>query len=380
MRKKRIAFLVNQFSEVTSGPGRFCEYLRQMHFQELEIIFISHQIKEETHNYKPVHVPKWVGRMPLAWLFRSYFYAKSLQKLHAAQAFDAILSIDYSLAIFVSAGWCRKSLFVMVNDDNYLKIFQPGDHLKGMSFNRRMARTLSYFFERFVVKKSAYVVSNSLYTKGLVEKIYQVPAEQSLLLYKAVDLSDFVPKELESKPPRTFLFVKNDWRRGGLDMILQALSRLSYQSEVHLNVLGISKNEIEEVEDLFKLSGFTGTWRIFGLQNRAQLKNHLQQSDLFISMSRQEALGVSCLEAMASGVPVVASDAGGLKEVLDFGKAGFMVPTERTDLLIPLLEELNLNPFRLKEQAQAALQHVQKFSFQRMQANLEKFFSPKNQV
>jgi L-malate glycosyltransferase len=50
----------------------------------------------------------------------------------------------------------------------------------------------------------------------------------------------------------------------------------------------------------------------------------LSISDLFILTSRQESFGLAALEAMAVGVPVVASDVGGLHEVIEHGRTGFL--------------------------------------------------------
>jgi N-acetyl-alpha-D-glucosaminyl L-malate synthase BshA len=52
----------------------------------------------------------------------------------------------------------------------------------------------------------------------------------------------------------------------------------------------------------------------------------LSIADLFLLPSEQESFGLAALEAMACGVPVVASDAGGLPEVIDHGVSGFLHP------------------------------------------------------
>ena len=50
----------------------------------------------------------------------------------------------------------------------------------------------------------------------------------------------------------------------------------------------------------------------------------LSISDLFLLPSQQESFGLAALEAMACGVPVVASSVGGLSEVIDHGRTGFL--------------------------------------------------------
>jgi len=54
---------------------------------------------------------------------------------------------------------------------------------------------------------------------------------------------------------------------------------------------------------------------------------------LFLLPSEQESFGLAALEAMACGVPVIASDAGGLPEVIDHGVTGFLHPVGGVDAM-----------------------------------------------
>ena len=57
-----------------------------------------------------------------------------------------------------------------------------------------------------------------------------------------------------------------------------------------------------------------------------QIEEILAVSDLFILPSEYESFGLAALEAMAAGVPLISSDAGGLPEININGKTGFMSP------------------------------------------------------
>lgn len=370
----KIAFLTTQFSEVKSGPGRFAEYLRQLEDPALEFHFFSHQVAADSGNQWAVAVPTWLPKLPFSWVFRSIAFALKVKKVSRHHPFDWVLASDYAVAWGLALLGCPTRLAVMVNDDNYLLIYRPGEHRKGISTKNRWARRIGYFFERLAVVKADRVIANSRYTKRLIEEVYHVPPAQSLLLYKAVDLSYFEWMHRPVAPPRRFLFVKNDWRRGGLDLILKVLARLGHQNEITLTVAGISDPEQETVSHLVKESGFGGTVTQQGLIRRPALKQHMSQADVFISMSRQEALGVSCLEAMAAGLPVIATDAGGLPEVLDNGKAGCMVPKNDAEALWQLLNRLESEPEILARNAAHARAHVAHFSVEKLKQNLKEMF------
>jgi glycosyltransferase involved in cell wall biosynthesis len=59
----------------------------------------------------------------------------------------------------------------------------------------------------------------------------------------------------------------------------------------------------------------------------------LQALDLFVMPSRSEAWGLAALEAMSYGVPVVASEVGGLKEIVEEGVSGWLVPPDDPEAL-----------------------------------------------
>lgn len=370
----KIAFLTTQFNEVKSGPGRFAEYLRQISGQHLDFHFFSNQIEANRKNEWSVSLPAWVKKLPLSWLPRSFAFANKVRQVNKNQQFDWILASDYAVGWALAMRKPKAKLAIMVNDDNFLLIYQPGEHQKGISRGKRWARRLGYFFEKSAVRRADLVISNSLYTKSLVEKIYPVPASKSKLLYKVVDLSWFTCKERKTNPPRHFLFVKNDWRRGGLDLILWAFSQLSHQKEIVFTLAGISESEKGVVADLIQKSGFQGNTNLLGLIKRHELKQLIDRADVFISMSRQEALGVSCLEAMAAGLPVIATDAGGLKEVLDNGMAGCMLPVDDANSLWQLLDLLEHSPQILVDKAQHAREHVAHFSLGNLSRNLKNLF------
>ena len=342
-QKLKIAYLTTQFNEVKSGPGRFAGYLRAFPFQHLELHFFSDQISTPQPGYWPVFLHKKLSKWPLYYFFRAYYLFKALRAAHKAEQFDAWFCSSYVEALFLLFYKPDVPVYVCVNDYNALLIFQGlGQKIKSIGWKKTLARIQTRLFEHMVTKNADFVVANSLYNRALILKHYNITLSRCLLLYKVVDLSFFEFKERKSAPLRKFLFVKNDFIRGGLDTILEALSRHIHADEITLTVAGISPENQAFVQQMVKQNNMQNRVNMLGLVDKDTLKELYHSHDVFISMAREEALGVACMEAMASGIPVIATNVGGLPEVLDNGNAGFMLPPDNVAALLELLQAIDL--------------------------------------
>jgi glycosyltransferase involved in cell wall biosynthesis len=80
--------------------------------------------------------------------------------------------------------------------------------------------------------------------------------------------------------------------------------------------------------------------RVELLGARADIPELLARSDVFVLSSRSEGFPVSILEAMAAGLPVVATDVGGIAEAVEDGETGLLVPAADPEALACALERL----------------------------------------
>jgi L-malate glycosyltransferase len=109
-------------------------------------------------------------------------------------------------------------------------------------------------------------------------------------------------------------------------------------------------------ETMCRETGYCDDIRFVGKQE--QMEDILAISDLFVLPSEYESFGLSALEAMAAGVPVISTDAGGLPEINIQGVTGFMGKIGDVDAMskhaITLLkDEALLKQFSAQARAQA---------------------------
>ena len=105
--------------------------------------------------------------------------------------------------------------------------------------------------------------------------------------------------------------------------------------------------------------------RRLGLEDTVQLLGHrndvhdlLDACDIFTLSSHSEGLSMSVLEAMASGCPIVASDVGGMEELIAHGRTGVLVAAGDTPALADALEALIQNPALRQSLGRAAREQV----------------------
>jgi N-acetyl-alpha-D-glucosaminyl L-malate synthase BshA len=117
-------------------------------------------------------------------------------------------------------------------------------------------------------------------------------------------------------------------------------------------------------EDLCQKLGITDQVIFFGNSN--EVNRVLCFSDLFLLPSETESFGLAALEAMLSETPVIASDQGGIPEVVEHGFSGFLAPVGDVDTMSQDALKILSDDTVLKQFKANALKAAQKFDIDRV--------------
>ena len=151
----------------------------------------------------------------------------------------------------------------------------------------------------------------------------------------------------------------------GMDLVVPAFAEvLKHYLDAQLLVVGDGTLRASMEEQTAQL-GCADRVRFVGRQPQEELSQWYSQMDIVLMPSRSEGFGLTAIEAMAHGCVVVASDVGGLPEVVRDGVCGLLHRTEDVADMAEKICSLIASPELCRTMQKNALQHVQKFSFQR---------------
>jgi glycosyltransferase involved in cell wall biosynthesis len=166
-----------------------------------------------------------------------------------------------------------------------------------------------------------------------------------------------------------------DVRRKGLDVLLQAWRQ---SGEGTLVIIGSGQDD-EQLASLLAQSGSDSVRWIKGYStDRSLMRTWISAADIYVTASRVEGMPVAPLEAMACGLPIVATDAQGLPDILEEGQAhgGLIVPRDDPSALAAAICFLRSDPALRNRLGRAARQRVeQHFSIAEVGKSLDHFLS-----
>ena len=147
-----------------------------------------------------------------------------------------------------------------------------------------------------------------------------IPENRIIYLPHGVDIEMFTPSYKEYIPGKTlkFLFVGRVEAAKGIYYILEAFKQLQ-DLNIELIVVGDVMNQRE------KLEAYTSNARFLGLKRRDEMPEYYKEADVFILSSLWEGSSLSMLEALAAGLPVIASKYSCAPEVVKEYEEGFVV-------------------------------------------------------
>ena len=278
------------------------------------------------------------------------------------------------------AKWCReRRIAVLHATDLYANVFAlPAAALAGVPVrigNRRelnpdkragliALQRASYACAHSVVANSAAVAAR-LRAEGVGERAIRI-------IPNGIDLDAYAART-PSHSLRRIVTGANLRPEKAHDVLIDAFASLStVHPDVELVIVGTG-NRDAELRALATQRGVAA--RVHFLGHRDDVAGILAGGDIFVLPSRTEAFPNSVMEAMAAGLPVIATAVGGVPELIQDGVNGVLIPPDNRAALIDALRNLVDSPARAAAFGQSARDTIaSRFSFTRMVTSFEDLY------
>ncbi len=261
--------------------------------------------------------------------FRAFMFAR---KLHKGSKYDAVWSIMAAYAGFATLFF--KMRFPKVK---YILTLQEGDPIEHI---KRRVFFVSPLFKRIFLRADiTQVISNylgdfarSMGYKGRVE-----------VISNGVDVKKFQNHESRIKNYDEIVLITTSRlvEKNGVGDIIDALKYLP--ENVSLKILGIGPLE-NDLKLKIKNCKLEGRVEMLGFVEQSQIPIYLHNADIFIRPSLSEGMGNSFIEAMAAGLPVIATPVGGIVDFLKDGETGLFCRVKDPESIAEQVKKLIDNP------------------------------------
>jgi D-inositol-3-phosphate glycosyltransferase len=229
--------------------------------------------------------------------------------------------------------------------------------------------------ERFLVQDADGLIAECPQDKLDLMQHYHSPENKITIIPCGFSRSEFKPvPKMEARqkinlPHKEFIILQLGRMvpRKGVDNVIRAAGRLrNTVNNFRLVIVGgdadmpqvMQTPEITRLLDIAEKEKVTTNVTFTGRKNRQDLKYYYSAADVFITTPWYEPFGITPLEAMACGTPVIGANVGGIKYSVADGQTGFLVPPDQPDALAERIDHLYHDALLKKKMGRNALARV----------------------
>lgn len=208
----------------------------------------------------------------------------------------------------------------------------------------RNINEISKLDQKLAIKAYQYAEKVIAVSHALADNLrnnFNVDAE---VIHNIVDVSQFQYVKREHKDTFTFASVGNLIPLKGFDLLIESFADAFRDDDsVFLKIVGAGP-EMCKLQSLVNQYHMDGRVSVLNEIGRDKLIKIYLDSDAFVLASRSETFGVVLIEAMATGLPVIATDCGGPGDFIN-EKNGYLIPVNDKNALVESLKRMRDNAY-----------------------------------
>jgi L-malate glycosyltransferase len=214
---------------------------------------------------------------------------------------------------------------------------------------------------QFIFNKTQAICATSFTIKNYIEKIGHYKVN---VIPFGIDTNKFTPIK-GANTTITIGTTKPLEPIYNIDKVIMALEELVHvnKKDIHLNIIG-EGTELEAYKLLVVEKKLMDNVHFLGRIPFNEIHLAVQKMDILINVSEYESFGVSVIEAMACGKPVIVNNVGGLAEIIHHDTLGIKINiNEPSELKLAILKLIDETPFKHTIEIEAHKEAISKYDF-----------------
>lgn len=238
------------------------------------------------------------------------------------------------------------------------------------SFNDKKYPLTKRLLDKFLFKISKF---NKIIVlgKNLLKDFKREKINGAIYIPNGVNQTNILHRKNKSKKIR-FIFVGRLEDQKGLEYLIDAVNevvKLNKNFEILLIGEGSKKEELRKKINNLKLKNY---FNFLGSKSNKEVIRSYSTSDIFILPSLWEGLPLTLLEALASGLPVITTDVGGISDICTDNENALIIPPKNTREIKDAMIRLINNPRLRKQLGENGRQLVKnKYSWEKINSQIE---------
>ena len=263
-----------------------------------------------------------------------------------------------------------------------LHLHTPGSEKLFFPKNRNERRVVTIHNETIAIPFSDTVDQYIAISQCVLDSFREKTGHDNCAVcYNGIDIDRFKTKTAyQQKPHKIVAIGRILFNVKAQDLIVETFSKLptNIRKEIHLDIIGDGK-ELDELRNMIKELGVEDCITLVGNVPNAYVAENLCKYDLLLCASHHEGLGITAIEGMAAGVPLLLSNTLGYLEVTENGRHGRHFKHSDTESMKDALIEAYNNYADMCKTAINSKEYVKnKFSIESYIKHLNNLYSIKS--
>lgn len=256
----------------------------------------------------------------LIYTWRAYFFAQKLVKKNNYDLTHSFFTVPCGVLSLLL--WRTRKIPYIIS--------LRGSDVPGYSERFSFIYKIITPLVKYIWKKADAVVANSLEFKKLAEKVDS--SKEIGVITNGINKKEFFAKifskyqgDKMQRKEFTVICGSRVTPRKGFSFIIEAINLLKKNGiRVNLEIIG-NGNEKNDLEKMVDNLGLRDQVRFLGIVEHSRLPKYYQRANVYVSASFNEGMSNTMLEALACGLPIIATKTGGTNEMVKEGKNGFTI-------------------------------------------------------